>query len=99
MFLVFRLVTFKFKNIYWYISTTATRKFSGEQVPMNQRIIKTACSSKGARSFMILLTVNYLAAIFLMKHSMVFSIRHVIVIGPTPPGTGVMTDALGSIAA
>ena len=33
------------------------------------------------------------------KHSMVFSMRQVMVIGPTPPGTGVMTDAFGSIAA
>ena len=30
---------------------------------------------------------------------MVFSIRQQIVIGPTPPGTGVMTDAFGSMAA
>ena len=99
MFLVFRLVTFKFKNIYWYISTTATINFGGGQHPINQHIIETACSPKGARSFLISLTVNYLAAIFLMKHSMVFSIRQVIVIGPTPPGTGVITDALGSMAA
>ena len=27
---------------------------------------------------------------------MVFSIRQVMVIGPTPPGTGVMTDAIGN---
>ncbi len=30
---------------------------------------------------------------------MVFSMRQVMVIGPTPPGTGVITDAFGSIAA
>ena len=35
---------------------------------------------------------------FLRKSSIVFSIRHVIVIGPTPPGTGVITDASGSTA-
>ena len=48
---------------------------------------------------MISLTINYLATIFLRKHSMVFSMRQVMVIGPTPPGTGVITDAYGSIAA
>ena len=35
---------------------------------------------------------------FLRKSSIVFSIRQVIVIGPTPPGTGVITDASGSTA-
>ena len=99
MFLFFRLAPFKFKNIYWYINTTATINFGGGQHPINQHIIETACSLWGARSFIILLAINYLAAIFLMKHSMAFSIRQVMVIGPTPPGTGVMTDALGSIAA
>ena len=99
MFLVFRLVTFKFKNIYWYINTTATINFSGGQHPINQHIIETACSLWGARSFLISLIVNYLVAIFLRKHSIVFSMRHVMVIGPTPPGTGVITDALDSIAA
>ena len=39
------------------------------------------------------------ACIFLRKHSIVFSMRHVMVIGPTPPGTGVMTEAFGSTAA
>ena len=29
---------------------------------------------------------------------MVFSIRQQMVIGPTPPGTGVITEALGSMA-
>jgi hypothetical protein len=29
---------------------------------------------------------------------MVFSIRQQMVIGPTPPGTGVMTDAFGCVA-
>jgi hypothetical protein len=38
-------------------------------------------------------------SIFLRKHSMVFSMRQQMVIGPTPPGTGVITEALGSIAA
>ena len=32
------------------------------------------------------------------KQAMVFSIRQVMVMGPTPPGTGVMTDAFGSTA-
>lgn len=36
--------------------------------------------------------------IFARKHSMVFSIRQHMVIGPTPPGTGVMTEALGATA-
>jgi hypothetical protein len=64
---------------------------------MHYRKLRAPQREHGA--LMILLTVNYLAATFLRKHSMVFSIRHVIVIGPTPPGTGVMTEALGSIAA
>ena len=38
-------------------------------------------------------------SIFRRKLSMVFSMRQVMVIGPTPPGTGVITDAFGSIAA
>ena len=38
---------------------------------------------------------GYFRAIRRRKHSIVFSIRQQIVIGPTPPGTGVMTDALG----
>ena len=42
---------------------------------------------------------GYFRAIRRRKHSIVFSIRQQIVIGPTPPGTGVMTDALGSMAA
>ena len=39
------------------------------------------------------------AFILRRKHSMVFSIRQQMVIGPTPPGTGVITEAFGSIAA
>lgn len=33
------------------------------------------------------------------KHSTVFSIRQQMVIGPTPPGTGVITEARGATAA
>ena len=40
----------------------------------------------------------YYACIFLRKSLMVFCMRQVMVIGPTPPGTGVMTDAIGSTA-
>ena len=43
------------------------------------------------------LTIYY--RILRRKHSIVFSIRQVMVIGPTPPGTGVITEALGSTAA
>ena len=42
---------------------------------------------------------NTYFSILRRKHSMVFSIRQQMVIGPTPPGTGVITDAFGSIAA
>ena len=38
------------------------------------------------------------ACIFLRKSLMVFCMRQVMVIGPTPPGTGVITDAIGSTA-
>ena len=40
----------------------------------------------------------YYACIFLRKSLMVFCMRQVMVIGPTPPGTGVITDAIGSTA-
>ena len=46
----------------------------------------------------ITLTTGYFTCLR-RKHSIVFSIRQAIVIGPTPPGTGVMTDAIGSTAA
>ncbi len=42
---------------------------------------------------------GFYRSIFRKKHSTVFSIKHAIVIGPTPPGTGVMSDAFGSTAA
>ena len=43
--------------------------------------------------------IIYFRPIRRRKHSIVFSIRQQIVIGPTPPGTGVMTEASGSTAA
>ena len=43
--------------------------------------------------------IIYFRPIRRRKHSIVFSIRQQIVIGPTPPGTGVMTEAFGSTAA
>ena len=42
---------------------------------------------------------DYLAATLPRKHWMVFSMRQQMVIGPTPPGTGVITEALGSTEA
>ena len=51
-----------------------------------------------ATSFLFYNALSRYACIFLRKSLIVFCMRQVMVIGPTPPGTGVITDAIGSTA-
>ena len=57
------------------------------------------CNSFGGSKSFLPSHYSLVFSILRRKHSTVFSIRQQMVMGPTPPGTGVMADALGSTAA
>ena len=60
--------------------------------------IPSGVDSRGFPSSLLYRDLSRYACIFLRKSLMVFCMRQVMVIGPTPPGTGVITDAIGSTA-
>ena len=62
-------------------------------------ITDMAAKATTARNNFLRFMIIYSAPILTRKRSIVFSIRQAMVIGPTPPGTGVIAEAFGSTLA